>query len=31
LGEIKAEKIAPVEKIAPGVITRHSVNTPLET
>jgi len=31
LGEIKETKIAPVEKIAPGVITRHSVNTPLET
>ncbi|EKD24818.1 MAG: hypothetical protein ACD_80C00149G0004 [uncultured bacterium (gcode 4)] len=31
LGEIKATKIAPVEKIAPWVITRHSVNTPLET
>lgn len=31
LGEIKSTKIAPVEKIAPGVITRHSVNTPLET
>lgn len=31
LGDIKETKIAPVEKIAPGVITRHSVNTPLET
>ena len=31
LGDIKADKFAPVEKIAPGVITRQSVNTPLET
>jgi F-type H+-transporting ATPase subunit alpha len=31
LGEITPNKFAPVEKIAPGVITRHSVNTPLET
>lgn len=31
LGEITPSKFAPVEKIAPGVITRHSVNTPLET
>ncbi len=30
-GEIKAEKTSPVEKIAPGVITRESVNTPLQT
>lgn len=31
LGDIKPTKLAPVEKIAPGVITRQSVNTPLET
>jgi F-type H+-transporting ATPase subunit alpha len=31
LGDIKASKTAPVEKIAPGVIMRQSVNTPLET
>jgi F-type H+/Na+-transporting ATPase subunit alpha len=31
LGVITPDKIAPVEKIAPGVITRQSVNTPLET
>ncbi len=31
LGAIKATKMAPVEKIAPWVITRQSVNTPLET
>ena len=31
LGDIVPTKFAPVEKIAPGVITRHSVNTPLET
>jgi len=30
-GEIKAEAIMPIEKIAPGVITRESVNKPLET
>lgn len=30
-GEIKTDKFYPVEKIAPGVITRKSVNTPLET
>ncbi len=30
-GEIKAEKFYPVEKIAPGVITRQSVNQPLQT
>jgi len=30
-GEIKLEKFYPVEKIAPGVITRQSVNTPLQT
>jgi len=30
-GEIKATKKYPVEKIAPGVISRQSVNTPLQT
>ncbi len=30
-GEIKTDKSYPVEKIAPGVITRQSVNEPLET
>lgn len=30
-GEIKSDKFYPVEKIAPGVITRKSVNTPLQT
>lgn len=30
-GPIKATKKYPVEKIAPGVITRQSVNTPLQT
>ncbi len=30
-GEIKTDKFYPVEKIAPGVITRQSVNEPLET
>ncbi len=30
-GTIKATKRYPVEKIAPGVITRQSVNTPLQT
>lgn len=30
-GEIKADKYYPVEKIAPGVITRAAVNTPLQT
>jgi F-type H+-transporting ATPase subunit alpha len=29
--EIKAEKYYPVEKIAPGVITRESVNQPVQT
>lgn len=29
--DIKAKTFSPVEKIAPGVITRKSVNTPLET
>ena len=31
LGEIKTNKSRPIERIAPGVITRKSVNTPLET
>ena len=30
-GEIKADKYYPVEKIAPGVITRESVNSPVQT
>ncbi|PJA86036.1 MAG: F0F1 ATP synthase subunit alpha, partial [Candidatus Moranbacteria bacterium CG_4_9_14_3_um_filter_44_28] len=30
-GEVKAEKFYPIEKIAPGVITRESVKTPLQT
>lgn len=30
-GPIKSSKKYPVEKIAPGVITRQSVNTPLQT
>jgi F-type H+-transporting ATPase subunit alpha len=30
-GEIKSDKFYPVEKIAPGVITRQSVDTPLQT
>ncbi|MFZ1627000.1 MAG: F0F1 ATP synthase subunit alpha [Candidatus Moraniibacteriota bacterium] len=30
-GEIKTEKYYPVEKIAPGVITRQSVHQPLQT
>lgn len=30
-GEIKTEKFYPVEKIAPGVIVRQSVNQPLQT
>lgn len=30
-GEIKGEKYYPVEKIAPGVITRQRVNTPVQT
>jgi F-type H+/Na+-transporting ATPase subunit alpha len=29
--EIKADKFYPVEKIAPGVITRQSVNQPVQT
>ena len=31
LGEIKAKKFAPIEKIAPGVMTRKSVDTPVQT
>ncbi|MBQ6449926.1 F0F1 ATP synthase subunit alpha [bacterium] len=31
LGPIKAEQFNPIEKIAPGVITRQSVNQPLQT
>jgi F-type H+/Na+-transporting ATPase subunit alpha len=30
-GDIKAEKFYPVEKIAPGVITRQGVNQPVQT
>jgi len=30
-GSVKSSKKYPVEKIAPGVITRQSVNTPLQT
>lgn len=30
-GPIKAKQTSPVEKIAPGVITRKSVDTPLQT
>lgn len=30
-GALKTKQTAPVEKIAPGVITRASVNTPLQT
>lgn len=31
LGEIKTEKTRPIERIAPGVMTRKSVDVPLET
>ena len=31
LGPIKSESSRPIERIAPGVITRKSVNTPLQT
>ena len=31
LGPIKTIKTRPIERIAPGVMTRESVNTPLET
>ena len=30
-GEVKTEKFYPIEKIAPGVITRQSVNQPVQT
>lgn len=30
-GDIKAEKYMPVEKVAPGVITRQSVDQPVQT
>lgn len=30
-GDIKSDKSYPIEKIAPGVITRQSVNQPLQT
>lgn len=30
-GSIKSDKTYPIEKIAPGVITRQQVNTPLQT
>jgi F-type H+-transporting ATPase subunit alpha len=30
-GPIKAEKTRPVERIAPGVVVRQSVNTPVQT
>ncbi len=30
-GEIAAQKFYPIEKIAPGVITRKSVDTPIQT
>ena len=30
-GEIKAEKTSPIEKVAPGVITRQSVSQPVQT
>ncbi len=31
LGEVKSNKSRPVERIAPGVMARESVNTPLQT
>ncbi len=31
LGKIESNKTRPIERIAPGVITRQSVNTPLQT
>ncbi|MGB4984748.1 MAG: F0F1 ATP synthase subunit alpha [Erysipelotrichaceae bacterium] len=31
LGEIKTDKFRPIERVAPGVITRKSVNQPLQT
>jgi F-type H+-transporting ATPase subunit alpha len=30
-GELKSDKFYPIEKIAPGVITRQSVNQPVQT
>ncbi|GHO75569.1 ATP synthase subunit alpha [Ktedonobacter sp. SOSP1-85] len=30
-GPITTDKTRPVERVAPGVITRHSVNTPVQT
>lgn len=30
-GEIKAQKLSPIEKVAPGVIARKSVDQPLQT
>ncbi|KPJ68132.1 MAG: ATP F0F1 synthase subunit alpha [Coxiella sp. DG_40] len=30
-GEIKTEQTSPIEKVAPGVITRQSVNVPLQS
>src|SRR5574344_880428 len=30
-GEIKSEKTMPIEKVAPGIITRKSVHEPLQT
>ena len=30
-GEIKAERFEPIEKVAPGVITRQSVSQPVQT
>jgi F-type H+-transporting ATPase subunit alpha len=30
-GEIKAERFEPIEKVAPGVITRQSVDQPVQT
>ena len=30
-GEIKSDKLYPIEKIAPGVITRQKVNQPVQT
>ena len=31
LGDIKADKKMPIERVAPGVMTREPVNTPLQT
>jgi F-type H+/Na+-transporting ATPase subunit alpha len=30
-GDITSTTVLPIEKVAPGVITRKSVNVPLET